>query len=166
MLRGGGRAFGPRTKGPDGWKRKVNRKEEVLGLRVALSEKWRKGDLVVVEKVGMETVHTRTLSERMGSRGWLDSLVLLSDNSLEIVEAAARERFVRSSGNLSDVAVLSGVGELGVWDIVKRRKCIVELEALEGLIGRLDPEWEDCEEEEEDEDFDFEVLEEELESDV
>ena len=46
MLTGGGRAFGPRPKGPDGWTRKINRKEEQLGLRVGLSEKWRSGDLL------------------------------------------------------------------------------------------------------------------------
>lgn len=153
MLRGGGRSHGPRTKGLDGWNRKVNRKEEILGLRVCLSEKWRRGDLVVVDQVGMEEIATRRLAVRMGSRGWLDSLVILSS---ERANEGTRdgEKFIRSAGNLPNVAVCEEVKDLGVWDIVKRRKVIIDLGTLDSLIARLDPEWEDIEEVENEEDED------------
>lgn len=139
MLVGGGRAFGLTPKGPDGWKRKVNRKEEQLGLRVGLSEKWRAGNLVVVEKLGLGEVSTRVLKGRLASRGWLDALfVLAGDPAPEDVEA--REAFVLASGNLEDVAVVSEVEKLGVWEIVKRRKVVMELAAVDELIRKMDPE--------------------------
>lgn len=164
MLTGGGRAFGPRPKGPDGWARKVNRKEERLGLRVGLSEKWRSGDLCVVERLAVDEVSTRTVRERLATRGWMDALFIVGK------QAQGEQAFELAVGNLADVAVVSEMDKLGVWDIVKRRKVILELSAVDELIARLDPddEWgtEDEEYEEiemEDKDFDEEDIEEVLE---
>ncbi|GAA6018269.1 hypothetical protein JCM11491_005134 [Sporobolomyces phaffii] len=152
MLKGGGRAFGPRPKGPDGWKRKINRKEEQLGLRVSLSEKWRAGQLAVVEKLGLDAPSTRTLREKLVQRGWTDALFVTGSSTHEADERA-RWAFELSSGNLPDVAVVTDVADLTVWDIVKRRNVVLDLEAVDSVIARIDPngpwleqEWEDFEE--------------------
>lgn len=139
MLKGGGHAFGIRPKGPDGWLRKVNRKEERLGLRVALSEKWRTGNLAVVERLGLQETSTRQLKQLLGGRGWLDALFVVGDGVGGLARDGQQVAFELSSGNLPDVAVVSDVNEMGVYDIVKQRKVVVELEALDELIRRLDP---------------------------
>ncbi|GAA5920731.1 hypothetical protein JCM1841_004965 [Sporobolomyces salmonicolor] len=151
MLKGGGRAFGPRPKGPDGWKRKINRKEEQLGLRVSLSEKWRSGNLAVVEKLGLDEISTRVLRKELTKRGWNDAL-FVTGSSLEGDQA--RAAFTLASGNLPDVAVVSDMKDMTVWDIIKRRKVVLELEAVDEVIRRIDPsgpwveeDWEDFEEE-------------------
>ncbi|BGP12400.1 hypothetical protein JCM10213_001995 [Rhodosporidiobolus nylandii] len=162
MLKGGGRAFGPRPKGPDGWARKINRKEEQLGLRVALSEKWRAGNLAVVDKLGMGAPLTRELRQKLASRGWSDALFVTS----VVSEDAARAAFELAAGNLPDVALVTDVKDMTVWDVVKRRKVILELEAVDDVVERVDPygpwledelEWEDMEADFADEAADFAV---------
>ncbi|GAA5862352.1 hypothetical protein JCM1840_004154 [Sporobolomyces johnsonii] len=150
MLKGGGRAFGPRPKGPDGWKRKINRKEEQLGLRVSLSEKWRSGHLAVVEKLGLDAISTRVLSKELNKRGWTDALFITGSSS---ENDHARVAFTLASGNLPDVAVVSDVKDMTVWDIIKRRQVVLDLEAVDKVIRRIDPygpwleeDWEDFEE--------------------
>lgn len=145
MLTGGGRAFGPRAKGPDGWRMKVNRKEERLGLRVALSEKWRSGDLAVVDRLGVAgEPSTRKLATKLASRDWSDALFVLAADpaSRPLGSTAAWEAhlFELSAGNLPAVAVVSELARLGTWDVVRRRKVVVEADALEALCERLDPE--------------------------
>ncbi|GAA6043259.1 hypothetical protein JCM8097_008491 [Rhodosporidiobolus ruineniae] len=153
MLKGGGRAFGPRPKGPDGWKRKINRKEEQLGLRVALSDKWRAGNLAVVDRLGLDRPLTRELRQKLASRGWNDALFVTSYAN---EEEQSRAAFELAAGNLPDVALVSDVSDMTVWDIVKRRKVILELDAVDDVVERVDPygpwvedeelAWEDMEE--------------------
>lgn len=138
MLVGGGRAFGPRPKGPDGWLRKVNRKEEQLGLRVALSEKWRTGRLSVVQRLELEEgPSTRVLKEKLAGRQWLDTLFVGSALS-------PAPSFELACGNLPDVAYLNDVKDLNVWEVVKRQNVVIELEAVDQVISRIDPDggWE------------------------
>lgn len=152
MLIGGGRAFGPRTKGPDGWKRKLNRKEERLGLCVALSEKWRNGALSIVqfgEETGNEIPSTRMLAQKLKSRGWADAVFILGESS----PSAESDWLEKSSRNLLGVTIVKDAAKLGIWELLKRKKVIVELSALDSIVSRLDPEsnW-DQENEEYDED--------------
>lgn len=141
MLRGGGRAFALTPKGPDGWARKVNRKEEQLGLRVGLSDKWRTGNLAIVDRIGLGETSTRKLRERLAAREWTDAVfVLAGKEGRESQEAEELDAFVRSSGNLPGVAVVEDPAELGIWEIVKSRKVIIELDAIDAVIRRLDPE--------------------------
>lgn len=158
MLTGGGRAFGPRPKGPDGWKRKVNRKEERLGLAVGFSDKWRRGDLAIVESLGMDLTSTRLLASRLASRGWADALFVKSAGERSLEEAKESNFFNLSSANLSSVTIVSDPSKLGIWDILKRRKIVMELSAVDEVIKRLDPEnnWNNFED---DDDEDWEDLE-------
>ncbi|POY70391.1 hypothetical protein BMF94_6672 [Rhodotorula taiwanensis] len=147
MLKGGGRAFGPRAKGPDGWKRKINRKEEQLGLKVSLSDKWRRGNLAIVDKLALDLPKTRLLQEKLGVRGWEDALFVTS-----LFEEGDSERaaFALAAGNLPSVAVVDNVDDLTVWEILRREKVVLEVDAVDQLIERVDPEgpWVDEMEEE------------------
>lgn len=137
MLVGGGRAFGPRSKGPDGWKRKINRKEEQLGLRVALSEKWRTGRLSVVDQLAMEEPSTRVLKEKLAGRQWQDTLFIGANTPSP---SAGLRSFELACGNLPDVAFLDNAEDINVWEVVKRKNVVLELEAVDQLIARIDPE--------------------------
>ncbi|KDE02302.1 hypothetical protein MVLG_07127 [Microbotryum lychnidis-dioicae p1A1 Lamole] len=160
MLKGGGRAFGKRPKGPDGWARLVNRKEERLGLSVGLSDKWRVGGLNVVEQIGMDLISTRKLNENVLRKGWSDTLFILGTKS-DPLELSAQAKFELSAGNLENLSCIKQMDELKVWDIVKKRNIVVELDAVDELIHRVDPEWAWEEEEFDDEDewIDEEALE-------
>lgn len=136
MLRGGGNAFAKQPKGPDGWSLKVNRKEERLGLRVGLSDKWRQGRLNVVDRLAMQDASTRVLKQSLQRQDWLDSLFIVANGQDRDAQQIA---FELSSGNLTDVAVVSEIEELGVWDIVKHKNVVIEMDALDELIYRLDP---------------------------
>jgi large subunit ribosomal protein L4 len=139
MLIGGGRAFGPRPKGPDGWKLKVNRKEERLGLAVGLSDKWRGGDLSIVESFGMDIPSTATLATRLSCRGWSDALFILA--SPDAADGLSREKqcFEKSLANLPNVGIVTDISTMGIWEIIKRKKVIIELSAVDEVIKRLDP---------------------------
>lgn len=135
MLKGGGRAFGPRAKGPEGWKRKINRKEEQLGLKVSLSDKWRTGNLAVVDKLALDLPKARLLQEKLGARDWEDALFVTA----RLVENE-RAAFALAAGNLPTVAVVDNVDDLTVWEILRRRKVVLDLDAVDHLIERVDPE--------------------------
>lgn len=161
MLTGGGVSHGPRRKGPEGWTRKVNRREERLGLKVALSDKWRSGDLIVVERIGIDGVSTRNLKSRIDSRGWSEALFIFA--SQRSVEEMKEKRFFRlASQNLSGVMMVEDLKELGVWGVVKSRKVVIELGAVDELIARLDPET-IYDEDDEDEEWESEEGEKEME---
>lgn len=150
MLKGGGRAFGPRAKGPDGWKRKINRKEEQLGLKVSLSDKWRSGNLAVVDKLALDLPKTRLLQEKLGARDWEDSLFVTTAAGLAEQGENERAAFALAAGNLPSVAVVDNVDDLTVWEILRRRKVVLDLDAVDQLIERVDPDgpWVDEMEEE------------------
>ncbi|KAK4052915.1 54S ribosomal protein yml6, mitochondrial [Microbotryomycetes sp. JL221] len=137
MLKGGGHAFAKQPKGPDGWSLKVNNKEQRLGLRVGLSDKWRSGKLHIVDRLAMADASTRQLNKYLSKRDWLDSCFIVANGQDRDVEQIA---FELSSDNLPDVHVVSDIDQLGVWDIVKHNNVILELDAIDELIYKLDPE--------------------------
>ncbi|KAK4050454.1 54S ribosomal protein yml6, mitochondrial [Microbotryomycetes sp. JL201] len=136
MLKGGGHAFAKTPKGPDGWSLKVNRKEERLGLRVSLSDKWRQGRLNVVDRLAMPDASTRQLDQLLKRKGWQDSLFVVANGQDRDANQIA---FELSSGNLEKTAIVSDIQDLGVWDIVKHKNVVIELDAVDELIYRLDP---------------------------
>ena len=111
---------------------------------------------MVVERLAVEEVSTRIVRERLATRGWMDALFIVGKQDQE------EQAFELAVGNLPDVAVVSEIDKLGVWDIVKRRKVVLELSAVDELIARLDPDnhWgvedEEYDEEEEMDEEDYE----------
>ncbi|BGO99108.1 large subunit ribosomal protein L4 [Rhodotorula toruloides] len=135
MLVGGGRAFGPRPKGPNGWKLKINHKERQLGTRVALSEKWRAGKLAVIDKAGLEVPKTRLLHEQIVKREWEEALFIATAGQSD----EARQAFVLAAQNIPGVKVVTDINKLSVYDIVKGKRVIMELDSVDDVIARADP---------------------------
>lgn len=120
---------------------KVNRKEERLGLRVALSEKWRAGDLAIVDRLALTTPEpkTRDLALRLKGRDWADALFVMGEREVGSQEAWEAHLFELAAGNLPRVATVTELDKLGTYDVVRQRKVVIELDALDALVARLDP---------------------------
>lgn len=150
MLRGGGVAFGPKPKGPNGWALKVNRKENELGLRVTASGKWRDGDFGVVDRLALDDISTRSAKQRLKELDWMNALIVMAPvESGDAVADAQRAKFELSVGNLESVDVIRDLGDLNVYDMLLRKKLVVELDVLEMFCHALNPRvrWEETDEE-------------------
>jgi len=81
-------------------------------------------------------------------------------------EEAQREKemFELASRNLTDIHLITDAEEMGIWELVKRRKVIMELSAVDEIIHRVDPEalWDVNEDEDDEEWEDDDLTEEEM----
>lgn len=127
QFRGGGIIFGPvvRDHGYD-----LPKKVRKLGLKVALSEKMRSGNLVVVKSLELADNKTKT------ALAALDSIKLNSQKSLFIDNQAVNENFFRATLNIPHVDVLPQIGA-NVYDILRKEKLVLTVEAVKTLEERL-----------------------------
>ncbi|HHB77884.1 MAG TPA: 50S ribosomal protein L4 [Saprospiraceae bacterium] len=97
LLRGGGRAFGPR---PRNYGFKLNKKVKSLARNSALSSKMAAGEIKVVEDFVMETPNTKEINNILNSvkGGFKKVLLVTKDFNPTIMKAA---------GNISEVEVLA-----------------------------------------------------------
>ncbi|CAH7671112.1 ribosomal protein L4/L1 family-domain-containing protein [Phakopsora pachyrhizi] len=76
-LRKGGVAFGPK---PKDWSQGIPRKVWELGLRTVLSQRWREGKLIIVDKFDMEGLEdaSEELSSFIKAKDWSSSFLIAS----------------------------------------------------------------------------------------
>jgi large subunit ribosomal protein L4 len=127
QFRGGGIIFGPvvRDHGYD-----LPKKVRKLGLKVALSEKMRSGDLVVVTSLELADNKTKTALVA------LNSIQLGNQKSLFIDNQAVNENFFKATLNIPHVDVLPQIGA-NVYDILRKEKLVLTVEAVKTLEERL-----------------------------
>lgn len=128
MLRGGGRAFGPK---PRDFGTKLPRKVVQMGMRVALSARVKERALGVVESLEWSTPKTRDLATRMKDLGWGKTLFV---TGLDEVPEGLR----RASGNIHNVDIITA-DDLVVYDAVKWPRLVLDLAAVqwfEQTLGR------------------------------
>lgn len=129
MLRGGGVAFGPK---PRDFSTKLNRKVIDMGMRVALSAKFKEQRLGVVPRIKWYCHKTITLKNRLETLGWRTGTLFIS--GLPQVDPAIK----RAGRNLRGLG-FKHVDEVNVYDLVKWRRVILDLPAvalLESKLGR------------------------------
>ncbi len=123
QFRGGGIVFGPvlRDHGFD-----LQKKVRKLGLKMALSEKAKAGNLIVVDSLKSdERIKTKDFLTRFdGSRSALFVDVDHDDNMLYAMSNIVGYDFVPQIG-------------ANVYDIVRKDKLIVSVDAMKELEGRL-----------------------------
>jgi len=129
IRRGGGRAF---PKIPKDWSLGLNRKVFELGLRVALSERWRRGELTIIpETPSLPNISTRELLESISQQPladtWKDSLFLLSEIT---------DTFGLSARNLPKVSVKE-VEDVDVYSLLQGKRVILDMKAVQQLEQRL-----------------------------
>ncbi|KAG8949646.1 54S ribosomal protein, mitochondrial [Tulasnella sp. 424] len=124
MLRGGGRAFGPK---PRDFSTKLPRKVVEMGMRVALSAKLGERSLSVVESLEWDGAKTKDLSKRLAELAWPKVLFVSGHGVPELLR--------RTTGNLQGVEVVSAE-ELTIYDILRSKRIVLDVSAVEWLERR------------------------------
>lgn len=121
---GGGKAFGPRFRSHE---TALNKKVRALGLRHALSTKFKASELIIIDRAdGMEkTKAVKAAFEKMG-------LV----NALIIDGAVLNEGFAKAARNVPNIDVLPIQG-INVYDILRRKNLVLTKAAVEALEARF-----------------------------
>jgi large subunit ribosomal protein L4 len=123
ILRGGGRAFGPR---PKDYGFKLNKKVKQLARKSALSYKSKGKDLTVIENFTFESPKTKSYIELLSNLSMADQKTLLVLPQLD--------RNVYLSGrNLKKVKV-STAEELNTYDVLNSDKLII----CEGSVEKIE----------------------------
>ena len=131
MLRGGGVAFGPK---PRDFSTKLNRKVIQMGMRVALSAKLREQRLGVVRRLHWYCLKTRTLKRRLDSMGWTTGTLCVTG------ESQAHPALRLAGRNLPGVE-FKVVSDLHVYDLIKWRRVILDVPAVQTLERTLGKGW-------------------------
>jgi len=118
--RGGGVVFGPQ---PRDHSHKLNKRVRTLGLRIALSDRARHGQLFLIE--GVEDLAKTKDMDRLCRRIARDSKVLV-----------VTQNQIQSARNLPNANALMSVG-LNVYDILRHDYVLIESACLESVVSRL-----------------------------
>ena len=122
---GGGVAHGPQVRS---YERKMPRKMRRAALRSALSAKAMGGEIMIVDKIGMDSPKTREMAEVIDRlAGGRSALILLAERD-ETVELAVR--------NLSEAKTIRA-SYLNIRDLLGHQTIVMPLSALEVIQGFL-----------------------------
>lgn len=125
QFRGGGNAFGPRSRSHAiGLPKKVR----AMALRHALSSKAASGDLIVLNNADLKAPKTKDLKASLGKLGL--------DHALVVDGAEVPRNFALASRNIVNIDVLPVQG-INVYDILRRRKLVLTKAAVEALEARF-----------------------------
>lgn len=125
QMRGGGVAFGPKTRSHA---HKLQKKVRVLALKSALSAKQAEGKLVILDEARLKDPKTGKLVKQLEALKWGKAL---------IIDGAEMDiNFVRAAGNIPDFDVLPSAGA-NVYDILRRDTLVLTRNGVEKLVERL-----------------------------
>jgi large subunit ribosomal protein L4 len=124
LLRGGGVVFGPDGRN---YKYQVPKKVKKLALKMALSSKLNRNELVVLDRFELEEIKTKDFVGVLSNLN-LDSALIVTDEKNENLELSSR--------NVRDIKVLRSEG-LNVYDILKYRTLVLLEPAVKNIEGRL-----------------------------
>ena len=125
IWRGGGVVFGPR---PRSFRKDINKKTRKLALRKALSERFKAGEVMVVDQVQMDQPKTKDVIRL------LDQLKV--DGTALIVTGEVNANAQLSARNIPYVDVTTSAS-LNTYDTLKYDCLILTKDALSGLESRL-----------------------------
>ncbi|KAL1528504.1 hypothetical protein AB1Y20_009847 [Prymnesium parvum] len=137
--KGGARAFPKRQRS---YKYFLPRKVQTLGLKVALSDKYRRGALVVLEDLSVETHKTSELVRRMWGLG-IDTdkhrvmmLTMANENHPSIPHSSMRP-VVKAARNVRKISTQTA-HDCNVFDLVRHHLLVVDQKSLAELEARFD----------------------------
>jgi large subunit ribosomal protein L4 len=122
---GGGVVFGPQ---PRDHSFRVNKKEKVLALRSALTDRRAGGNLVVLDALDFDEPKTARAAGLLATLGYGDRKVLLVVDGLE--DAA-----IRSFRNLPTVHLLT-FDQLNTYDVLASDVVVFTRDSLDAFLGR------------------------------
>ncbi|NOY68659.1 MAG: 50S ribosomal protein L4 [Deltaproteobacteria bacterium] len=124
LRRGGGVTFGPE---PRSYAFNIPKKKRRLALKMALSSKLMDNELIVLDKIDLDEIKTRTMVNILNGLDMKKPLIIIpaKDKKLEL-----------SARNIPGVKILYVAG-LNVYDILDHHNLVLLEGAIEGIEGRL-----------------------------
>jgi large subunit ribosomal protein L4 len=124
QFRGGGMAHGPVVHSHS---HSLNKKIKLLGLKSALSDKYKLGKLIVLEGSKCDG-KSSSLKKNLDVMGLQNALVISGKN--------IDQNFIRAASNIMNIDVLSYEG-LNVYDIVRKDNLVIIDDAIKFVEERL-----------------------------
>ena len=124
QFRGGGMAHGPVVHSHS---HRLNKKVRKLGLKSALSNKFKLGKLIILEKSKSDG-KTSSLKKSLDKMG-INNALIISGNDVD-------DKFIKAAKNIRNLDILSHHG-LNVYDIIKKDNLIIIDDALKLVEERL-----------------------------
>jgi large subunit ribosomal protein L4 len=124
QFRGGGMAHGPVV---HSHYHSLNKKIKVLGLKSALSDKFKLGRLTILEGSKCDG-KSSTLKKKLDVMG-LENVLIISGKDID-------QNFIRAANNIMNIDVLSYEG-LNVYDIVRKENLVIIDDAVKYVEERL-----------------------------
>ena len=124
---GGGKAHGPRARV---FTASLNKKVRALGLKMALSDKAKGGQLIVLDNLDMgEEAKTKALQSKLSRLGFGKTALVIDGDALNV-------GFAHASANLQGLNLLPAVGA-NVYDIMRHETLVLTRAAVEKLEARF-----------------------------
>lgn len=124
QFRGGGMAHGPVVHSHS---HRLNKKVKKLGIKSALSDKFKLGKLVILDSLKCDG-KTSSLKKNFDKLG-VDNVLIISGEKID-------ENFIKASSNIKNLDILSYQG-INVYDIIKKDNLIIVDDALKLIEERL-----------------------------
>ena len=124
QFRGGGMAHGPVV---HSHAHNINKKVRKLGLKSALSNKFKLGKLILLESSKSDG-KTSTLKKNLDKIG-VNNALIITGNDVD-------DKFIKAAANIKNLDILSHNG-LNVYDVVKKDNLIIMHDALQLVEERL-----------------------------
>ena len=119
--RGGGTVFGPKQRD---WALKITKKMKKVALFSALSQRFKEGNLTIIEGINAKEPNTKKALGLLTKLGISGKILLVLPIQSQIIDKSFR--------NIKDISVKSVVN-LNIYDVLSNNKIIFTEEAIEGL---------------------------------
>ncbi|WP_339827012.1 50S ribosomal protein L4 [uncultured Parasphingorhabdus sp.] len=123
---GGGKAHGARKRD---FNPSLNKKVRALGLKMALSDKVKNENLIVLENIDLKEAKTQALLANIAKLGFGKSALIMDGD-------VVNEAFSKASNNIPRVNVMSAAGA-NVYDILNHETLVLTRAAVEKLEARF-----------------------------
>ncbi|ATW02299.1 50S ribosomal protein L4 [Sphingopyxis sp. BSNA05] len=123
---GGGKAHGARKRD---FNPSLNKKVRALGLKMALSDKLKNDNLIVLENIELKEAKTQALLANIAKLGFGKSALIMDGDSVN-------DAFSKASNNIPRVNVMPAAGA-NVYDILNHETLVLTRAAVEKLEARF-----------------------------
>ncbi|MEP3225857.1 MAG: 50S ribosomal protein L4 [Parasphingorhabdus sp.] len=123
---GGGKAHGPRKRD---FNPSLNKKVRALGLKMALSDKAKNDNLVILENLDIKEAKTKLLIANIEKLGFGKSALIMDGDAVNDV-------FTKASSNIPRLNVMPAAGA-NVYDILNHETLVLTRAAVEKLEARF-----------------------------
>lgn len=123
---GGGKAHGARKRD---FNPSLNKKVRALGLKMALSDKVKNDNLIVLENIDLKEAKTQALLAQIAKLGFGKTALIMDGD-------AVNEVFSKASNNIPRVNVMPAAGA-NVYDILNHETLVLTRAAVEKLEARF-----------------------------